>query len=112
MYDRLGAGVLENAIKGFNACMLAYGQTGSGKTHTMMGPPSDVGIIPRLCKALFAQIDTNSEVVEVKKCIVRVHFAGNSRCFFFSFLIIIISIIYIILFYFCCWKTFSNEGGS
>eukprot|EP00729_Bicosta_minor_P011938 gene11938-26507_t len=64
VYDRLGAGVLENAIKGFNACMLAYGQTGSGKTHTMMGPPSDVGIIPRLCKALFAQIDTNSEVVE------------------------------------------------
>lgn len=65
VYERLGAGVLENAIKGFNACMLAYGQTGSGKTHTMMGPPSDVGIIPRLCKALFAQITTTSEAVDV-----------------------------------------------
>ena len=31
VYERLGAGVLDNALAGFNACMLAYGQTGSGK---------------------------------------------------------------------------------
>ena len=28
-------------------CIFAYGQTGSGKTHTMMGDPSNLGMIPR-----------------------------------------------------------------
>ena len=28
VYDRVGAAILDNALEGFNACLLAYGQTG------------------------------------------------------------------------------------
>ena len=41
--------------------MFAYGQTGSGKTFTMMGIPSDTGLIPRLCRNMFDRIDANTE---------------------------------------------------
>ncbi len=43
-------------VQGYNACILAYGQTGSGKSYTMMGTPSQPGIIPRLCNSLFHRI--------------------------------------------------------
>ena len=40
------------------ATILAYGQTGSGKTHTMDGPHSDRGIIPRAIEQVFARAET------------------------------------------------------
>ena len=42
VYDSIGTGLLDNAFKGYNACIFAYGQTGSGKTYTMMGTESDM----------------------------------------------------------------------
>eukprot|EP00035_Acanthoeca_spectabilis_P004255 m.101294 g.101294 ORF g.101294 m.101294 type:complete len:1152 (+) comp12506_c0_seq2:67-3522(+) len=59
VYKALGAEVLENALQGYNACIFAYGQTGSGKTYTMMGTPTDEGVIPRLCRELFSQTTGN-----------------------------------------------------
>ena len=67
MYADIGAPLLDNALRGFNSCVLAYGQTGSGKTHTMMGgvdghgrlqvaDPAAAGLIPRLCDDLFRRI--------------------------------------------------------
>lgn len=53
VYQCIGRRILDNALQGFNACLFAYGQTGSGKTYTMMGVPSDPGIIPRLTRDLF-----------------------------------------------------------
>ena len=53
VYDVIGKRILDNATQGYNSCLFAYGQTGSGKTYTMMGTPSDAGIIPRLCVDLF-----------------------------------------------------------
>ena len=50
----MGVPVVTNALAGYNACVFAYGQTGSGKTHTMMGTPSDQGIIPRICRSIFS----------------------------------------------------------
>lgn len=41
--------------------MFAYGQTGSGKTYTMMGAPSDPGLIPRTCESLFDRIRCGQE---------------------------------------------------
>ena len=64
VHEVLGKPVLDNAMEGFNACVFAYGQTGSGKTHTMMGPPSDPGLIPQLCKELFARIGANADSVQ------------------------------------------------
>lgn len=58
VFECLGQDILDNAFKGYNACILAYGQTGSGKSYTMMGSRtgSQSGIIPRLCDTLFARI--------------------------------------------------------
>ncbi|XP_076456377.1 kinesin-like protein KIF13A [Babylonia areolata] len=53
VFDFVGKGVLDQALEGYNGCIFAYGQTGSGKSHTMMGNPSDKGIVPRLCDRLF-----------------------------------------------------------
>ena len=60
VFDCLGQDILENAFKGYNACIFAYGQTGSGKSYTMMGSRDQTGIIPRLCNNLFERIDEMS----------------------------------------------------
>ncbi|KAK0164251.1 hypothetical protein PV328_002899 [Microctonus aethiopoides] len=59
-YD-LGTDVIESAFAGYNACVFAYGQTGSGKTFTMMGSPESQGLIPRICKTLFARMAAGKE---------------------------------------------------
>eukprot|EP00040_Diaphanoeca_grandis_P003752 m.25773 g.25773 ORF g.25773 m.25773 type:complete len:967 (+) comp15168_c0_seq1:182-3082(+) len=61
VYKSIGVGLLDNAFNGFNACIFAYGQTGSGKTYTMMGPPNDPGLIPRICNELFTRIEKNDD---------------------------------------------------
>eukprot|EP01062_Namystynia_karyoxenos_P019001 TRINITY_DN17105_c0_g1_i3.p1 TRINITY_DN17105_c0_g1~~TRINITY_DN17105_c0_g1_i3.p1 ORF type:complete len:1142 (+),score=439.95 TRINITY_DN17105_c0_g1_i3:98-3427(+) len=76
VYDQTGSVALDAAWEGMNCCIFAYGQTGSGKTHTMMGDPSkitmevggeggmleeDMGVIPRLCKQLYEDIDNRAK---------------------------------------------------
>ncbi|ESS67045.1 Unc104-like kinesin [Trypanosoma cruzi Dm28c] len=70
LYKRVGRPLLSHAIAGFNSTLIAYGQTGSGKTYTMMGEvgsnvmddhedvlnKSEEGIIPRLCRDMFQEI--------------------------------------------------------
>ena len=46
--------------------------TGSGKSYSMMGPPSEPGLIPRLCSALFERIE--QETGETKTFNVEVSF--------------------------------------
>eukprot|EP00759_Apiculatamorpha_spiralis_P056179 PhF_6_TR7972/c2_g1_i2/m.12143/K17914/KIF13; kinesin family member 13 len=60
VYDRVGRPVLEQVVKGFNACVFAYGQTGSGKTYTMMGSGGggeEQGLIPRMAQQLLAEYE-------------------------------------------------------
>ncbi|XP_040190389.1 chromosome-associated kinesin KIF4A [Rana temporaria] len=60
--------LITGLFKGYNATVLAYGQTGSGKTYSMGGTythdqenePS-VGVIPRVIKALFREIEQRSD---------------------------------------------------
>jgi hypothetical protein len=54
IFRDVGETILQNALAGFNGCLFAYGQTGSGKSHSVMGPATDPGIVPRLAEALFA----------------------------------------------------------
>jgi len=56
VFNMLGKDILDNAFKGYNACIFAYGQTGSGKSYSMMGSQEQPGIIPRLCVNLFERI--------------------------------------------------------
>ncbi|KAF4145488.1 PH domain-containing protein [Phytophthora infestans] len=63
IFDEIGQSVIESAFQGFNCTMFAYGQTGSGKTHTLVGDKTDSGkgVIPRVCEALFREIDNRRE---------------------------------------------------
>ena len=56
VFAAVGEDILDNAFKGYNACIFAYGQTGSGKSYTMMGAGDQPGIIPRLCVSLFERV--------------------------------------------------------
>ena len=59
VFQYLGASILSCAWHGINTTLFAYGQTGSGKTHTMSGNKEDVGLIPRICEALFYLINNH-----------------------------------------------------
>lgn len=78
LYDRKIRPVVKAALSGFNGTVFAcvpiarpallviahtlalssprYGQTASGKTHTMMGSPTEPGIIPLAIDELFSYI--------------------------------------------------------
>ncbi|KAM9305984.1 kinesin-like protein KIF22 [Gastrophryne carolinensis] len=44
--------ILPHLLIGQNASVFAYGPTGAGKTHTMLGNPSQPGVIPRAVRDL------------------------------------------------------------
>ncbi|CEM07092.1 unnamed protein product [Vitrella brassicaformis CCMP3155] len=61
VYDNLGAELIDNALGGYNATIFAYGQTSAGKSFTILGPPSNPGILPRVCKTLFERVEAQNE---------------------------------------------------
>lgn len=54
--------LLSNALCGQNVSIFAYGPTGTGKTHTMLGTPTDPGIIPRVINGLFEKIEESKKI--------------------------------------------------
>eukprot|EP00898_Chlorokybus_atmophyticus_P004331 jgi/Chlat1/489/Chrsp103S01091 len=58
----------------YNATVFAYGQTGSGKTYTMGSGNNvdalehEIGILPRVIRMLFDQMDENKEVDFLIRC--------------------------------------------
>ncbi|XP_045151666.1 kinesin-like protein KIF13A isoform X1 [Echinops telfairi] len=67
VFKCLGEGILEKAFQGYNACIFAYGQTGSGKSFSMMGNAEQLGLIPRLCCALFQRISLEQNEAQTFK---------------------------------------------
>ncbi|KAK4938346.1 hypothetical protein LTR28_009631, partial [Elasticomyces elasticus] len=57
IYASFGEEFLDHNFDGYHTCIFAYGQTGSGKSYTMMGTPSEPGLIPRTCEGLFQRIE-------------------------------------------------------
>lgn len=49
----IGQAILTNAMNGFNGTLFTYGQTGAGKSYSVMGPPDEPGLIPRIVINLF-----------------------------------------------------------
>lgn len=49
--------LVTDAVDGFNATVFAYGAISSGKTFTMIGNKNDLGIMPRMIRDLFTNID-------------------------------------------------------
>ena len=68
VYEVAAKPIVESVIEGFNGTVLTYGQTSSGKTHTMTGPdiddPDQKGIIPRMVKTVFQNIDEADDHLE------------------------------------------------
>ncbi|XP_075040606.1 chromosome-associated kinesin KIF4A [Mixophyes fleayi] len=68
VYTTAVAPLIKGLFKGYNATVLAYGQTGSGKTFSMGGAYTHdqenepiVGVIPRVVKALFKEIEDRTD---------------------------------------------------
>ncbi|KAL2053113.1 hypothetical protein ABVK25_006750 [Lepraria finkii] len=59
IYNALGEEFLDHNFEGYHTCIFAYGQTGSGKSYTMMGTPTQPGLIPRTCEDLFQRIEAS-----------------------------------------------------
>uniref|UniRef100_A0A0N5BDB2 Kinesin-like protein n=1 Tax=Strongyloides papillosus TaxID=174720 RepID=A0A0N5BDB2_STREA len=59
VFNDLGRIVLDNAWKGFNVSLFSYGQTGSGKSYSIIGFPSNKGLVPMICEELFKTISQN-----------------------------------------------------
>ncbi|KAI4141314.1 MAG: hypothetical protein L6R39_005407 [Caloplaca ligustica] len=59
IYNALGEDFLDHNFEGYHTCIFAYGQTGSGKSYTMMGTPTQPGLIPRTCEDLFQRIESS-----------------------------------------------------
>lgn len=60
IYNALGEEFLDHNFEGYHTCIFAYGQTGSGKSYTMMGTPTQPGLIPRTCEDLFERIESSN----------------------------------------------------
>uniref|UniRef100_A0A8C0G4D6 Kinesin family member 13A n=1 Tax=Chelonoidis abingdonii TaxID=106734 RepID=A0A8C0G4D6_CHEAB len=76
VFKCLGEGILEKAFQGYNACIFAYGQTGSGKSFSMMGNAEQLGLIPRLCGALFQRIsveENDSQTFKVEVSYMEIY---------------------------------------
>ena len=57
VYECCGKPVVAGALRGVNGTIFTYGQTGSGKTHSILGVPSDPGILQRTVADIFAAVD-------------------------------------------------------
>ena len=67
VYESAAMPIVESVLEGFNGTILAYGQTASGKTYTMQGEldqPELTGIVPRMVRHVFDQIEISSETME------------------------------------------------
>ena len=84
--------LVQSAIDGYNVCIFAYGQTGSGKSYTMLGDPTNEGIVTRAVSKLFAakqemenvshgntQVEISVELLEIYNEEVRDLLAPDSR---------------------------------
>ena len=80
IFDTCTRNLVLGCFHGFNATILAYGQTGSGKTHTMGTGGShglsfdEVGIVPRVFKFIFDELDVRKAQSEYSEFKVSISF--------------------------------------
>lgn len=65
LQEDVGKDLITQGLSGFNSTLFAYGQTGSGKTHSVLGPPTDPGLLPRITKGLLEEIDRKEQEYRV-----------------------------------------------
>lgn len=67
--------LIDSILDGFNATVFAYGATGCGKTHTILGTPSDPGIIFLTMQELYKRIEElqDSKIFEVSVSFLEIY---------------------------------------
>jgi len=63
LFQEVGMHVMYNAFEGYHATLLAYGQTGSGKSYSVHGTDENPGLLPRLCDAIFEEIESSPSTI-------------------------------------------------
>lgn len=53
MYEGTTKSLVQDVLGGYNATVFAYGATGAGKTHTMVGRPTEPGVMVRALNDIF-----------------------------------------------------------
>ena len=53
IYDRVGKGIVNSVVEGYNGTLFCYGQTSSGKTFTMTGTDELDGIVQFAVRDMF-----------------------------------------------------------
>ena len=64
LYNQIGKNILNDILSGYNISVFSYGYTGTGKTYTLYGDifsSEKMGIIPRLIKDLFIEIEKDND---------------------------------------------------
>lgn len=81
IFATIGVDACDAATAGYNGAVLAFGQTASGKSYSILGTPSDPGLVPRCISRLLSQggdQETADDVRTVKVAFVEVY---NERVF-------------------------------
>ncbi|KAI4456343.1 kinesin-related [Holotrichia oblita] len=65
VYDVTTSSLVKDVLNGYNATVFAYGATGAGKTHTMVGDPSQPGIMVRALNDLFNAVKDKEDEYSV-----------------------------------------------
>mmetsp|Transcript_47100 Transcript_47100/g.74359 ORF Transcript_47100/g.74359 Transcript_47100/m.74359 type:complete len:865 (+) Transcript_47100:160-2754(+) len=75
VYERTTRVLIGSVLDGFNATVFAYGATSAGKTYTMLGSPTEPGIMMRTLHDLFSEVAEQrlDNVFEVKCSFLEVY---------------------------------------
>ncbi|KAK3101211.1 hypothetical protein FSP39_001803 [Pinctada imbricata] len=71
VYQQTTKKILDNLLEGYSCSVFAYGATGAGKTHTMLGNPSQPGVMFLTMVDLYQRIDA---IQAEKTCDVAVSY--------------------------------------
>lgn len=74
VYEGTTKALISGVLEGFNATVFAYGATSAGKTHTMLGNPTQPGIMMLTLHDLFAEVaQYDDRIFEVKCSFLEVY---------------------------------------
>ncbi|XP_017784963.1 PREDICTED: kinesin-like protein KIF19 isoform X2 [Nicrophorus vespilloides] len=73
VYEKTTGSLVKDILNGYNATVFAYGATGAGKTHTMVGDPSQPGIMIRALNDLFNAVKDKQDQYSVTMSYLEIY---------------------------------------
>ena len=65
VFNAIGRPAVEMLMVGNSQIIMAYGQSGTGKTYTIMGPPTEEGLVPSILRELFKRFNKQQHTVSL-----------------------------------------------